>query len=66
LNVIAKAVVACKNTGIDADYHFSHAGKMIDIGKGGNRIYPKLKKRKRQSPVKAESLCLMNENILDK
>jgi DNA-damage-inducible protein D len=37
LNVLAKAVVACKNTGIDADYHFSRVGKMITIGKGGQR-----------------------------
>lgn len=31
LNVIAKAVVACKNSGIDADYHFSRVGRMITI-----------------------------------
>lgn len=36
-NVIAKAIVACKNSGIDEDYHFSRVGKMISIGKGGMR-----------------------------
>ncbi|MEG2688360.1 MAG: DNA damage-inducible protein D [Clostridia bacterium] len=36
-NVIAKAIVACKNSGIDENYHFSRVGKMIAIGKGGQR-----------------------------
>jgi len=37
LNVIAKALVACKNSGVNADYHFSRVGRMIVIGKGGQR-----------------------------
>jgi len=38
LNVVAKAMVACKNTGIDTEYHFSRVGNMITAGKGARRI----------------------------
>lgn len=37
LNVIAKALVACRNSGIDADYHFSRVGRMVGIGSQAKR-----------------------------
>jgi DNA-damage-inducible protein D len=30
--VIQKAISACENSGQDADHHFSHAGKMVELG----------------------------------
>lgn len=37
LNVIEKAKEACKNSNIDIDDHFSHVGKMIELGKTAQR-----------------------------
>lgn len=36
-NVVDKAMVACKNSGYDLDYHFAEVSKMIVIGKGEHR-----------------------------
>lgn len=35
--VIDKAMLACKNSGFSIDDHFPEVGKMIEIGKGGQR-----------------------------
>ena len=35
--VIDKAMLACKNSGFDVEDHFPEIGKMIEIGKGGQR-----------------------------
>lgn len=35
--VIDKAILACKNSGFDVEDHFPEIGKMIEIGKGGQR-----------------------------
>lgn len=35
--VIEKAMLACKNSGTDIDYHFAEVSKMIEVGKGGQR-----------------------------
>lgn len=35
--VIERAMLACKNSGFAIDDHFSEVGKMIEIGKGGQR-----------------------------
>src|SRR3989338_7319809 len=37
LGVISKAKTACENTGHAISDHFADAGKMINIGKGGQR-----------------------------
>jgi DNA-damage-inducible protein D len=37
LNVISKAKIACENTGHQVSDHFADVGKMIDLGKGGQR-----------------------------
>jgi DNA-damage-inducible protein D len=37
LNVIEKAKDACRNSGHTPDDHFSHIGKMVDIGSGAQR-----------------------------
>lgn len=37
LNVIEKAKDACQNSGHNPDDHFSHMGKMVDIGSGAQR-----------------------------
>ena len=37
LNVIDKAQEACTNSGNSINDHFSHAGKMVDIGSGAER-----------------------------
>jgi DNA-damage-inducible protein D len=36
-NVVDKAMIACKNSGYDLDYHFAEVSKMIIIGKGAHR-----------------------------
>lgn len=35
--VIDKAMLACKNSGFEVEDHFPEVGKMIEIGKGGQR-----------------------------
>ena len=35
--VIAKAIKACESSGIDPSDHFSHIGKMVNIGSGAER-----------------------------
>ncbi len=35
--VIAKAILACKNSGYNVDDHFAEVSKMIEVGKGGKR-----------------------------
>jgi len=37
LNVIRKAEDACKGSGNDSSDHFSHVGKMVDLGSGAQR-----------------------------
>ena len=37
LNVVSKAKIASENTGHNVSDHFSDVGKMIDLGKGGQR-----------------------------
>ncbi|MEW6698089.1 MAG: DNA damage-inducible protein D [Bacillota bacterium] len=37
LNVIEKAEEACKNSGNELDDHFSHVGKMVDLGSRAKR-----------------------------
>lgn len=37
LGVISKAKIACENTGHKVSDHFADAGKMINLGKGGQR-----------------------------
>jgi len=36
-NIIEKAITACENAGVSASDHFAEVGKMIEIGKGGQR-----------------------------
>ena len=36
-DAIKRALTSCKQSGNEPSYHFAGAGKMIDIGKGGNR-----------------------------
>lgn len=35
--MIDKAMLACKNSGFEVEDHFPEDGKMIEIGKGGQR-----------------------------
>src|SRR3989339_2195141 len=37
INVIEKAKEACKNSNLDIEDHFSHVGKMVEIGSGAER-----------------------------
>lgn len=34
---IERAIISCRESGNRPDYHFAGAGKMIDVGKGGQR-----------------------------
>jgi DNA-damage-inducible protein D len=34
---LARAITSCKQSGNEPDYHFANAGKMIELGKGGQR-----------------------------
>jgi DNA-damage-inducible protein D len=36
-NAISKAIISCKQSGNEPDYHFARARKMITLGKGGER-----------------------------
>ena len=36
-NTLKRAIVSCKRSGNNPDYHFAGAGKMIELGKGGER-----------------------------
>ena len=40
LNVIDKAKIACESAGEQPEYHFADIGKMIELGKGGQREVP--------------------------
>lgn len=42
IRVISKAKIACENTGHNVSDHFADVGKMIDLGKGGQREVPDL------------------------
>ena len=37
LNVIDKSIIACRNSGNNVEDHFSHIGKMVEIGSGAER-----------------------------
>lgn len=36
-NVVEKAKESCKNSGLEIEDHFSHVGKMVDLGSGAQR-----------------------------
>lgn len=36
-DAIKRAIISCRQSGNNPDYHFAGAGKMIEIGKGGGR-----------------------------
>lgn len=36
-NAVKKAIASCKQSGNNPDHHFAGAGKMIELGKGGER-----------------------------
>ena len=37
LNVVDKAMQACENSGQVVEHHFSHVGKMVELGSGAKR-----------------------------
>src|SRR6202008_2289050 len=39
-DAINRAITSCEQSGNDPAYHFASAGKMIEVGKGGQREVP--------------------------
>ena len=39
-NAITKAITSCEQSGNEPEHHFARAGKMIAVGKGGQREVP--------------------------